>query len=127
MRPCWILVAGFNGVAAVIVGAMAQHLWAGDPHRLLLAETGVRYGLAHAAALLTLAALPAPSANVARMLLSGARASMAAGATLFSVSLYVLAAGAPEAIAALTPIGGTLMILGWALVMAYALALSWKG
>jgi len=127
MRSWWILVAGLNGIVSAIVGAMAQHLWAGDPHSLFLAETGVRYGLPHAAALLALTALPLPPAKVARMLLWGARASIAAGVTLFSFSLYGLAAGASEGIAMLTPVGGTLMILGWALVIAYALAPSRSG
>ena len=127
MRWPWILVSGLNGVAAVVVGALSQHLWAGDPHRLMLAETGVRYGLPHAAALLAMTALPMPPGRAARQLLSAAGLVLAPGVTLFSFSLYALAAGAPAFAARLTPIGGTLMILGWALVIAYALALSRSG
>ncbi len=41
---------------------------------------------------------------------------------LFPGSLYLLAAGAPAGIAWLTPIGGTLFILGWVLVALAALA-----
>lgn len=127
MRWVLILAAGINGAAAAITGAMAQHLWADDPHRLMLAETGIRYGLPHAAALLAMSALPVPLGKFARTLCAGAGGSLAIGPTLFSLSLYALAAGAPSMVAALTPVGGILMILGWALVIAYAVAVSRSG
>jgi len=127
VRAIWIGAAGLNGLGASIAGAAAQHLWAGDPHALMLAETGVRYGLPHAAWLLALAALPIPSGRAARLLLRAAGTALAGGVTLFSFSLYALAASAPALTAMLTPIGGTLMILGWALVMAYGVAISRSG
>jgi len=124
MRRLWLLAAGLNGLAAVGVGALAQHLWAGDPHRALLAEIAVRYGLPHAAALIALAALPRPES---RPLLFGAAGSvLALGITLFAMSLYALAAGAGPWLAAVTPLGGTLMILGWLLLIVYA-AIGWRG
>ncbi|HTZ77479.1 MAG TPA: DUF423 domain-containing protein [Stellaceae bacterium] len=117
MRRLWLLAAGINGLAAVGVGALAQHLWAGDPHRLLLAETGVRYGLPHAAALIALVALPANAGP----LFAAAGSALALGVTLFALSLYALAAGWPSWLAAVTPVGGTLMILGWLLLVVCAL------
>jgi uncharacterized membrane protein YgdD (TMEM256/DUF423 family) len=127
MRPIWLLAAGINGLGAITAGALAQHLWAGDPHRLMLAEIGIRYGLPHAAALLAVAALAQWVGRRLERLLSAAGAALALGTTLFCFSLYALAAGAPEFIAALTPVGGTLMILGWALLIVYAVALSRSG
>jgi uncharacterized membrane protein YgdD (TMEM256/DUF423 family) len=127
MGPIWLFAAGINGLGAITAGALAQHLWAGDLHRLMLAETGVRYGLPNAAALLALAVLAQLADKKPHRLLSAAGAALAFGTTLFSFSLYALAADAPEFIAALTPIGGSLMILGWALLIAYAVALSRSG
>ena len=116
-----IPAAALNGLGAVAIGAASQHLLAGDPHRAELALTGVRYGLPHAAALLALGALAVPVAPLPRRLLSLAGASLALGVTLFAFSLYLLALGAPAEIAVATPIGGTLMILGWALLLAFGL------
>lgn len=123
MRRVWIVAAGLNGLAAVAVGAATQHLWAGDPHRVLLSETAVRYGLPHAAVLLALVALPIPQRRLARGLLALAGACLALGVTLFSGSLFALAAGAPETLAMATPVGGSLMILGWGLLLAFGVAL----
>ena len=92
MRQLWMIAAGLNGAAAVAVGAAAQHLWAGDPHRVMLVETAVRYGLPHAAVLLALVALPRPAAAASLFAVAGG--SLALGVTLFSASLYGLAAGA---------------------------------
>ncbi len=120
MRRLWMIAAGLNGLAAVGVGALAQHLWAGDPNRTMLAAIAVRYGLPHAAVLLALVALPAPTA--ATRLFAVAGGSIALGVTLFCGSLYGLAAGAGSWLGAATPVGGTLMILGWLLLIIYAVA-----
>jgi len=123
MRRIWILTAGLNGLAAVVAGALAQHLWADDPHRLHWVETGVRYGLPHAAALLALAAAPQSARSLQQTLVGWGACSLALGTTLFSLSLYGLAVGAPPLFGWATPAGGALMIVGWCLVIAYALAL----
>ncbi|HWT41343.1 MAG TPA: DUF423 domain-containing protein, partial [Sphingopyxis sp.] len=36
-----------------------------------------------------------------------------AGAALFAVTLYAMALGGPRWLGAVTPIGGTLLIIGW--------------
>lgn len=127
MRSIWLVAAGLNGLAALIMGAAAQHLWSADPHRLALVDTGVRHGLPHAAALLALAAFARPAERAARLLFWTAGTALALGATLFTFSLYALAAGTPGPLRPLTPIGGTLLILGWALLIAYGLAVSRSG
>jgi uncharacterized membrane protein YgdD (TMEM256/DUF423 family) len=122
MRKLWIVAAGLNGLAAVTAGAAAQHLWADEPARAL-ADTAIRYGLPHAAALLALGALPRPARALARGLLAVAGTVLALGVTLFAGSLYALAAGAPPLLTYVVPTGGSLMILGWGLLIAYGVAL----
>ena len=122
MRQFLLIAAGLNGLAATAIGAVAQHLWAGDLAAQSLVETGVRYALPHAAALVALAAFPAPSADWARRLHRAAAMSLAVGTTLFSASVYGLAAGAGAAVARIAPLGGSLMILGWVLLLAFAVA-----
>lgn len=119
----WLLLAGVSGALAVAAEAAGRHLLAGDPHRFDLVATGGRYGLFHAAALLGVAALAGRAGpGEPHRWLTIAGWCFAAGLLLFPGSLYLLAAGAPQAIARLTPIGGTLFILGW---LAVALA-SWR-
>jgi uncharacterized membrane protein YgdD (TMEM256/DUF423 family) len=122
MRQWWIVAAGLNGLAAVTVGAAAQHIWAEDTSRAL-AEVAIRYGLPQAAALLALSALPRPTRNLTQRLLDGTGGSFALGMTLFAGALYALAAGAPTALTLVVPVGGSLMILGWGLLLAYGVAL----
>jgi uncharacterized membrane protein YgdD (TMEM256/DUF423 family) len=90
---------------------------------VLLSETAVRYGLPHAAVLLALVAISIPQRRLARGLLALAGICLALGVTLFSGSLFALAAGAPETLAMATPVGGSLMILGWGLLLAFGVAL----
>jgi len=120
MRQLLLIAAALNGLAAVAIGAAAQHLWAGDPAARMLAETGVRYGLPHAGVLIALALLPAPGAGRAQWLQRTSGLSLALGTTLFSGSLYARAAGAGAAVAGVAPVGGSLMILGWALLLGLA-------
>jgi uncharacterized membrane protein YgdD (TMEM256/DUF423 family) len=120
MRSIFLAVAALNGLAAVTIGAAAQHLWAGDPHAAMLAETGIRYGLPHAAVLAALAAISPPASASARRLLAAVGASLALGATLFSGSLYALAASGNTTIGRLVPVGGSLMILGWILLLGFS-------
>jgi len=122
MRRLLIVAAGLNGLAAVTAGAAAQHLWVDEAARAL-AETAIRYELPHAAALVALAALPASSRRLTRGLLALAGAALGLGVTLFAGSLYALAAGAPPAVTHIVPAGGSLMILGWGLLLAYGAAL----
>jgi len=127
MRRLWILAAGANGLAAVVAGAAAQHLLAGDAHSVSLTQTAILYGLTHAAVLVALAAHPAPVRPVPRWLLNAAGGSLALGTTLFSFSLYALAADLGPLAGRATPVGGTLMILGWGLLLLYGLARGRRG
>ncbi|HMR29466.1 MAG TPA: DUF423 domain-containing protein [Geminicoccaceae bacterium] len=107
------VVAALLGLVAVAAGAFAAH-GIGDPRAAGLVETASRYQMWHALAMLALCLSPVRA--------GAALAAFAAGVVLFSGSLYGLAMGAPRPIAWVTPVGGMLLIAGWALA---ALAL-WR-
>jgi uncharacterized membrane protein YgdD (TMEM256/DUF423 family) len=104
----WIGVAALLGLLAVAAGAFAAHgLEArGDARAAGWVETGSRYQMAHALAILTYRAIG----------LNGRLPPLlwAVGAVLFPVSLYALAFGAPRAVAWVTPVGGAAFLAGWA-------------
>lgn len=79
--------------------------------RLATFETAVRYQVYHGLGLLSLTAL-APRGGLAAL----AAPFLIAGTVVFSGSLYALVAGAPAWFGAVAPVGGALLILGWALV-----------
>lgn len=111
--------AGLSGGMAVGLGAFGAHgmkkmvaaLPPDEASRILgWVDTGARYQLLHAAALLALAALlprlaPAPARWAAH--------GFFWGSLVFSVSLYALALGAPLWLGAVTPLGGLGMLAGW--------------
>jgi uncharacterized membrane protein YgdD (TMEM256/DUF423 family) len=112
-------IAALAGAAAVIADAMAQH-WADDPARAALAATGSRYALVHAAALLALVALLRFGA--AGGWLVGACWCFALALPLFSGTLLLRAAGAGPWLTPLVPVGGTLFIAGWAVLVIHFVA-----
>jgi uncharacterized membrane protein YgdD (TMEM256/DUF423 family) len=109
---------GFGGVA---LGAFAAHALRSRLPADLAAvfETGVRYQMYHALALLLVA--------MAGEWWLGAQAEWAgwlfvAGIVLFSGSLYVLALTGVRWIGAITPLGGVSFLVGWAVLVWGALA-----
>jgi uncharacterized membrane protein YgdD (TMEM256/DUF423 family) len=102
-------ISAFIGVAAGPVGA---HGVEGRISSDLLAvyETGVRYELVHAMALLFvgLAAERWPGAGWGR-----AGWMFLAGTVVFSGSLYLLALTGVRALGAVTPLGGLCFLIGW--------------
>jgi uncharacterized membrane protein YgdD (TMEM256/DUF423 family) len=106
---------GLTGVAAGAFGAHALKARL-DPDALAVFETGARYQLIHALALLGAAWVaqqwPGRAARLSAMLFG-------AGIVLFSGSLYALALSGVRGLGAITPVGGVLLLLGW-LAMALA-------
>jgi len=107
-------LSGFSSVAAGAFGAHAlrQRL---DEHLLAVFETGARYQMFHALALLAIGALAARGESRA---LAVAGWAMVAGTVLFSGSLYALALSGVRGLGAITPLGGVAFLVGW-------LALGW--
>ena len=105
------IAAGLSGAIAVAAGAFGAHGAAGPVEAGWL-TTGGHYQLVHAVAAIALLRR-APGAAVTLLI----------GAAIFAFSLYAMALGAPRWLGAITPIGGTLLIIGW-LVAATAF---WRG
>jgi uncharacterized membrane protein YgdD (TMEM256/DUF423 family) len=82
-----------------------------SPEMLAVFETGVRYHMYHALALLAVAAVLGRSDG--GRLLTAAGWLFTAGIVLFSGSLYALALTGVTVLGAVTPIGGLAFIAGW--------------
>jgi len=123
-----LTAGGLNGLLAVGLGAFAAHGMRGgaSPEALGWVETGARYGLAHGLALLALAALSTRSGARSRWL-TLAIAAFALGTLLFSGTLYVMGLADWRGPAPLVPLGGVLMILGWAFLLLYCLTARSRG
>jgi len=102
---------GALGVALGAFGAHGLKQLVTDPHLLDVWDTGARYHLVHAVALLGVAAHPSPPVWAGRLFV--------AGTLLFSGSLYVMALTDVRILGAITPLGGLCYIAGW---LALALA-----
>lgn len=99
----------------VALGAFGAHALKArlSPDMLAVWETGVRYQIYHALALLAVAWA------LARWPGSAVQASgwlFVAGTLLFSGSLYALALSGVRGLGAVTPLGGVAWIAGWALL-----------
>ena len=105
----------FSVSALGALGAHGSACTAG-PEMLAVFETGVRYQMYHALALLALGAL-AP--GIAGRLATVAGWSFTAGIVLFSGSLYLLALTDVRVLGAITPLGGVAFLIGWG-CLAYA-------
>jgi len=110
-------VAGFLGVG---LGAFGAHGLRGrlSPEMLAVFETGVRYQLYHA---LALVALSAVMFRLNGWMVVAAGWCFVAGIVLFSGSLYALALSGVRSLGAITPLGGLLFLLGWAALAIAAL------
>lgn len=103
-------LAGFVGVA---LGAFGAHALRGrlSADQLGVFETGVRYQLLHALALLLVGVLlgrqPARLTAAAGWCFTG-------GIVLFSGSLYLLSIAGTTAAGIVTPLGGLFLLAGWA-------------
>ena len=107
-----MLVGAVTAFIGVGFGAFGAHGLKGriSPEMLLVFETGARYQMYHAfAILLTALAL----ARFDGWLLRTAGWLFTAGIVLFSGSLYALALTGVTVLGAITPIGGLAFLAGW--------------
>lgn len=112
MHRSFVTWAGVFGALGVLCGAFGAHTLREriSPEALGWFETGARYHLLHALALLGTGLAAGHVGERARTV---AGVCFGAGIVLFSGSLYALALGAPRAMGAITPLGGTAWIVGW--------------
>jgi uncharacterized membrane protein YgdD (TMEM256/DUF423 family) len=110
-------VSGLVGVAAGAFGAHGLKARLG-PEMLAIFETGARYQMYHALALVaaawTAGRFPGTAATWAGWL-------FVAGTVIFSGSLYALALTGVRVLGAVTPIGGVAFLAGWAALAVAAL------
>ncbi len=112
-----VVVGALSGFVSVAAGAFGAHALKERLPADLLAvfDTGARYQLVHALAIVAAAwavsRWPGSAAGLAGWL-------FVVGTVLFSGSLYALALTGVRALGAITPIGGVAFLAGW-------LALAW--
>jgi uncharacterized membrane protein YgdD (TMEM256/DUF423 family) len=120
MARRWFVLGAMFALLAVAAGAFGAHALRArlTPEALAIFDTGARYQMAHALALLATAwaATRWPGRWVA-----SAGALFTVGIVLFSGSLYVLALTGARAFGAVTPVGGVAFIAGWACLALAAL------
>jgi uncharacterized membrane protein YgdD (TMEM256/DUF423 family) len=111
-----IAAAGISGAMGVGFGAFAAHGLAslGDPTIVEWVKTGASYQLWHAAALLGLACL---GGRLGVTFLRLVAWCFFLGGLLFAGSLYILALLHWSWVVFVTPVGGMLMLIGWALLI----------
>jgi len=112
----WILVAGaVAGLLGVALGAFGAHALRGrlSPAELQVWQTAVQYHQWHALALMVLGAIALlrPDWEALRWVAG----LMLAGLVLFSGSLYLLCLLGERWLGAVTPVGGGLWLVAWAL------------
>jgi len=120
MNRLWLAVGAASGLISVAAGAFGAHALKErlSPEMLVVFETGARYQMYHALALLAAGLL---SERLAAGPVTLAGWSFLAGTVLFSGSLYVLALSGVRAWGAVTPFGGAAFLLGWGALLAAAL------
>ena len=123
-----LIAGGLYACVAVALGAFGAHGLRSrlEPRLMESFETGVRYQFYHALALILIGVLMNQLRGVP---LRAAATCLAIGVLLFSGSIYLLATrsllpfGELRGLGPVTPLGGLLLIVGWALFV-YAVARS---
>jgi uncharacterized membrane protein YgdD (TMEM256/DUF423 family) len=116
MKPLRVMsIAALVVLAGIVVGALGSHALRGmlDEAQLHALETAVQYQLVNGLGLFGIGLLARTQQDawlprIALLLL--------AGVACFSGGIYVMLAGAPRALGLVTPLGGVLMIVAWALL-----------
>jgi uncharacterized membrane protein YgdD (TMEM256/DUF423 family) len=123
MERIFFVLGSFSGALGVVLGAFGAHALRARLSTDLLNsfETGVRYQMYHAFAVLAVAF--AISRYGPSSLVSAAGLLFILGTLVFSGSLYILAATRYKWLGAITPLGGIAFIAGW-LCLAFGM---WPG
>ena len=112
MERLFVMAGALSGAIGVAAGAFGAHALRAklEPRMLEVFETGARYQMYHAIALLLVgwAASRWPGS-----LTTATGWLFVAGTVFFSGSLYAMALTNVRALGAITPIGGVCFIAGW--------------
>jgi len=122
MTQIFFVIGAISGAVGVAAGAFGAHGLRGriSPEMLAVFETGVRYHLIHALALL---AVGWAATRWESRAIPAAGWLFIAGIVFFSGSLYALALSGMRGLGAITPVGGVAFIAGW-LCLTYG---AWTG
>jgi len=113
MYKIWLLCSAFFGLLTVALGAFGAHALKDilEVYGKSIYEKAVHYQMFHALALMGVGLL---QRNFEEINFSPAGWAFLLGIVLFSGSLYLLAVTQIKWLGAITPIGGTSFIIGWA-------------
>lgn len=113
MDRTFLLIGALAGATGVALGAFGAHGLRArlSPDMLAVFETGVRYHMYHALAILATAAF---MTRLEGRLIAAAGWLFTVGIVLFSGSLYALALTGVTVLGAVTPLGGLAFLAGWA-------------
>jgi uncharacterized membrane protein YgdD (TMEM256/DUF423 family) len=122
MERTFAIFGAASGFIAVAAGAFGAHALKArlSSEMLVIFETGARYQMYHALALLAVAWAATRWPGRAT---TASGACFMAGTVLFSGSLYLLAFTGVRSFGAITPVGGVLFLAGWLLLGLAA----WRG
>jgi uncharacterized membrane protein YgdD (TMEM256/DUF423 family) len=114
MIQIFISVAALLGGLSVAAGAFASHALREklSERAIEIFETGARYQMYHALALL-LVALLLSRAEAAQSILMASGIAFIVGVVMFSGSLYTLSLTNIKWLGAIAPLGGAAFIVGW--------------
>ena len=117
MGQFFLAASAISGFLAVALGAFGAHALKQRLSADMLAvyETAVQYHFYHTLALLAVAVLMVGGAQGLKL----SAVLFLVGTLIFSGSLYALALSGVKILGAVTPIGGLLLLAGWA-CLAYA-------
>lgn len=113
MARLFFAIASLLGALSVAGGAFGAHALKGQLTETALGsfETGIRYQMYHAIALLVVALMMKQSPEISTLTAAGW--CFVAGIVLFSGSLYGLSLASIKALGPVTPLGGVAFIAGW--------------
>jgi len=114
MGQIFLTIASILGGTSVAAGAFASHALKEklSDRALEIFETGARYQMYHALALL-LVALLLLRTETNQTLLTATGIAFIAGVIIFSGSLYALSLSGIKWLGAITPLGGVAFLVGW--------------
>lgn len=116
----FLMLGSISGFLSVALGAFGAHALKEklDDYSLGIFHTGVTYQTTHALALILVALLIKWYPDSTGLTWAGW--SFIVGTLIFSGSLYTLAMTGIKVLGAITPIGGVLFLIGWALLAIHA-------
>jgi len=109
-----LIFGGLLGAVAVAMGAFIEHGLRGQisAEQLGLMMTGLRYHLVHAGVIVAIG-LACLRANPCGRFIFWSGGLLTLGTGLFSGSLYLTVLADQPGLVDVTPVGGTLLIVGW--------------